>query len=90
MSTHRMRQIFLASELTDAELEDIPSARVELHAHVLTKFVQVGNDEKAHPPVFQLLYLRRCQASWVPASLDLSLASNAGDHWQPPSERCLR
>ena len=92
MTTNRMRQIFLGSELNDAELEDIPSARVELHAHVLTKFVQVGNDDKSHPPLSQLSYscTCRCQASWVPASLDLSLASNAGDHWQPPSERCLR
>ena len=42
MSTNRVKQIFLGTELTDAELEDIPSARMELHAHVLTKFVQVG------------------------------------------------
>ena len=42
MSTNRVKQIFLGSELTDAELEDIPSPRMELHAHVMTKFVQVS------------------------------------------------
>ena len=43
MTTNRVKQILLGSELTDAELEDIPSARMELHTHVLTKFVQVSN-----------------------------------------------
>ena len=41
MTTNRVRQLFLGSELSDAELEDIPSPRMELHAHVMTKFVQV-------------------------------------------------
>jgi len=43
MSTNRVKQIFLGSELTDAELEDIPSPRMELHAHVMTKFVQMSS-----------------------------------------------
>ena len=43
MSTNRVKQIFLGSELSDAELEDIPSPRMELHAHVMTKFVQMSS-----------------------------------------------
>ena len=43
MSTNRVKQIFLGFELSDAELEDIPSPRMELHAHVMTKFVQMSS-----------------------------------------------
>ena len=91
MTTNRVKQILLGSELTDAELEDIPSARMELHTHVLTKFVQVSNQitkiarKSLSPKCFC-----RCRAFWVPVSSDPSSASNAGDLWQPPFERYLR
>ena len=89
MSTNRVKQIFLGSELTDAELEDIPSARMELHAHVLTKFVQVGECKKSEMSLNPKCFCR-CRVFWVPASSDPSSASNAEGHWQPPFERSPR
>lgn len=41
MAMHQFNQIMLGTKLSEAEYEDIPFPRAELHYHVQTKGVQV-------------------------------------------------
>ena len=43
MTSHFIKNLYLGSDLSDEQLQNIPNARVELHIHALYKNLQVSN-----------------------------------------------
>ena len=41
MTSHFIKNLYLGSDLSDEQLQNIPNARVELHIHALYKNLQV-------------------------------------------------